>query len=106
LLGIALAGINIAVLRLPDPLTITAILLATIVAAATVIGTGRPSVLANAILGAAALGMLYAIAVRHGMGRGDFYLAVAVGANLGAYRLSAVVAATILASAAPLPLSC
>jgi prepilin signal peptidase PulO-like enzyme (type II secretory pathway) len=31
------------------------------------------------------------------MGRGDAYLAVAVGANLGAYRFSAVIAATIMA---------
>jgi leader peptidase (prepilin peptidase)/N-methyltransferase len=96
-LGIALAGINIAVLRLPDPLTIAATVLATSLAAATAIATGQPSGLLGALLGAAALGALYAVAVRHGMGRGDAYLAVAIGANLGAYRFSTVVTATVLA---------
>jgi leader peptidase (prepilin peptidase) / N-methyltransferase len=62
LLGVALAGIDIAVLRLPDPLTITATLIAMSVAAATAIGAGRPGVL----LGAAALGVLYAVAARYG----------------------------------------
>ncbi|GAA0475444.1 hypothetical protein Aca07nite_84300 [Actinoplanes capillaceus] len=97
LLGVALASIDIAVLRLPDPLTITATGLATTLAATTAITTGRPGVLVTTLLGAAALGALYAVAVRRGMGRGDAYLAVAIGANLGAHRFSAVITATILA---------
>jgi leader peptidase (prepilin peptidase) / N-methyltransferase len=96
LLGIALAGIDLAVLRLPDPLTLTAAATTLSVAAAASIATAHPGILAGAVIGAAALGGSYYLAgVRYGMGRGDAALAFVLGANLGAYRATAVVAGAV-----------
>jgi leader peptidase (prepilin peptidase)/N-methyltransferase len=100
LCSVALADIDIAVLRLPDPLTTAATIIITILATTTAIVTGHPTILLTTFLGAALLGAVYAPAVRHGMGRGDAHLAVAIGANLGAYSLIAAATAataTILA---------
>ena len=97
LLGIALAFIDTAMFRLPDTLTTAAtagVLVLLGVAAAT---TGQPHPLIRAVVAALVLGLLYLIAVLApggGMGRGDAYLAVAVGACLGWRGLGTVADAT------------
>ena len=97
LLGIALAFIDTAMFRLPDPLTTaatTGVLILLGVAAAT---AGQPHPLIRAVAAALALGLLYLIAVLapgSGMGRGDAHLAVAVGACLGWRSLGTVADAT------------
>lgn len=96
LLGIALAGIDLAVHRLPDELTVASSLIVLACAATTAILTHRPGILLGTVLGALALGGWYGIAVRRGMGRGDAQLAIAIGAALGWYRFVTVLWATAL----------
>ncbi len=97
LLGTALAFIDTAVFRLPDPLTTAAtagVLVLLCIAAA---ATGQPHPLIRAALAALILGLLYLIAVLApggGMGRGDAQLAVTVGACLGWRGLGTVADAT------------
>jgi leader peptidase (prepilin peptidase)/N-methyltransferase len=97
LLGIALAWIDITVLRLPDTLTTaaTAGVLTLLGVAATT--SAQPHPLIRAVAAAVGLGLLYLIAVLvpgGGMGRGDAHLAVAIGACLGWRSLSTVTDAT------------
>jgi leader peptidase (prepilin peptidase)/N-methyltransferase len=96
LLGIALAGIDLAVHRLPDQLTVASGLLVFGCAATTAVLTHRPGILLGTLLGAVALGGWYGIAVRFGMGRGDAQLAIVIGAALGWYGLTTVIWATAL----------
>jgi leader peptidase (prepilin peptidase)/N-methyltransferase len=102
LLGVALAFIDGAVHRLPDPLTAaaTAGALAALTAATTV-GGGHPAALLRAILAAAALAAFYLILIllpATGMGPGDGKLAVPIGLCLGYLPTTAVITATLAAN--------
>ncbi len=97
LLGVALALIDAAVLRLPDTLTVAAGVGVLVLLGAAAVATGQPHALVRALLAALGLGLLYLIAVLAGMGRGDGQLAPIVGACLGWISIAAVLAATIAA---------
>ncbi|WP_203919706.1 prepilin peptidase [Rugosimonospora africana] len=96
LLGVALASLDRAVLRLPDPLTLAAAASTLTLAAAASIITQHPGILLGALIGATAQGGFYYLAgVRHGMGRGDAMLAFALGAALGWLHLTTVLAGVV-----------
>jgi leader peptidase (prepilin peptidase) / N-methyltransferase len=97
LLGVALALIDTAVHRLPDPLTLTAAGGALLLLAVAAIATDNPHALLRAVLAALGLGLVYLIPILAGtgMGRGDGQLALVIGACLGWISISTVITATI-----------
>jgi leader peptidase (prepilin peptidase) / N-methyltransferase len=100
LLGVALALIDAAVHRLPDPLTVAAILgvLPLLVVAAA--ATGDYPALIRAVLGGLGLGAVYLVpilATSTGMGRGDGHLAVVIGVCLAWVSIAAILTATVAA---------
>jgi leader peptidase (prepilin peptidase)/N-methyltransferase len=97
LLGVALAIIDTAVHRLPDPLTLTAAGGALLLLAVAAITTDNPHALLRAVLAALGLGLVYLIPILAGtgMGRGDAQLALVIGACLGWTSISTVITATI-----------
>lgn len=85
LLGIALAVIDAAVHRLPDPLTTAATGGVLVVLIADAVTSGDATGLVRALACSAALGAVYLIAVLApaGMGRGDAHLALSLGMVCG-----------------------
>ncbi|MBT8225648.1 MAG: prepilin peptidase [Dactylosporangium sp.] len=98
LLGIALALIDTAVHRLPDPLTTAATGGVGLVLTAEAITSGEVDPLIRALACAAGLALVYLVAILApgGMGRGDGALAVSIGLLLGRISVPAVVLATVL----------
>lgn len=102
LLGIALAHIDLAVLRLPDVLTVAAGLGSLALLGAAAIATDNFGSLWQALAGGLGLGALYLLPILSktlGMGRGDGMLAVVVGVNVGWLGLDALVTATVVTAA-------
>lgn len=98
LLGIALAFIDVAVLRLPDALTLVAGVGSLGLLSVAAVVTHSPGNVWQALAGGVGLGAVYAVAVLSrtvGMGRGDAMLAVVVGLNVGWLGLGALVTATL-----------
>lgn len=100
LFGVALALIDVAVLRLPNTLTATAFSGVIVLLAVAAAATNQPRALVRAVLAAVGLGLLYLIAVLapgSGMGTGDARLAPVIGACLGWLSITAVLQATVAA---------
>jgi leader peptidase (prepilin peptidase) / N-methyltransferase len=100
LLGVALAAIDAAVHRLPDPLTIAAALGALLLLSGAAATTGDHHALIRAVLSGIGLGAVYLVpilATSTGMGRGDGQLALAIGLCLGWVSVAAVITATVAA---------
>jgi leader peptidase (prepilin peptidase)/N-methyltransferase len=98
LFGVALTLVDVAVKRLPDPLTNTATLGALAALTAGTLAGASPAVLLRAVLAAAGLSVFYLVLVLlpgTGLGAGDAKLAPAVGLCLGYRSLGALVLATI-----------
>lgn len=96
LLGVALAFVDVAVLRLPDPLTVAA------GAGSLALFAGPAGGLGPALGGGVGLGAVYLAPILSktmGMGRGDGMLAVVVGVNVGWLGFDALVVATVAAAA-------
>ncbi|GIJ62184.1 type 4 prepilin-like proteins leader peptide-processing enzyme [Virgisporangium aurantiacum] len=102
LLGIALAYVDLAVLRLPDALTVAAGLGSLALLGVAAVATDSPGRWWQALAGGLGLGVLYSIPILSramGMGRGDRMLAVVVGINVGWLGLAALVTATVATAA-------
>jgi len=98
LFGVVLALVDVAVKRLPDPLTGTAAFGALAALTAGTLAGASPAVLLRAVLAAAGLSVFYLVLVLlpgTGLGAGDAKLAPAVGLCLGYRSLGVVVLATI-----------
>ncbi|GAA1033205.1 hypothetical protein GCM10009557_34220 [Virgisporangium ochraceum] len=98
LLGIALAFVDVAVLRLPDILTVVAGLGSFVLLGAAAVAAGRPGILWQVLAGGVGLGALYLVPIMSktmSMGRGDGMLAVVVGLNVGWLGFAALVTATM-----------
>jgi leader peptidase (prepilin peptidase)/N-methyltransferase len=100
LLGLVLAVLDAAVLRLPDPLTLAAALGTGLALSAAAITTGHYGNLLRAVVCALVLAAVYLMAVLApgtGMGRGDAQLALVIGLCLGWVSVTAVITATVAA---------
>jgi len=100
LLGVALAIVDAAVHRLPDPLTVAAALGALLLLSMAAVTTGDYPALLRALLSGLGLGAVYLVPIlagSTGMGRGDGQLALAIGVCLGWVSIAAVLTATIAA---------
>jgi leader peptidase (prepilin peptidase)/N-methyltransferase len=98
LLGIALAHVDFAVLRLPDALTVAAGLGSVALFGAAAVANDSVGSLWRALAGGLGLGALYLLPILSramGMGRGDGMLAVVVGINVGWLGFDALVTATL-----------
>ncbi|GAA1025664.1 hypothetical protein GCM10009557_00460 [Virgisporangium ochraceum] len=102
LLAVALAFVDVAVMRLPDTLTVTACVGSLGLLGIAAIATGSAFHLGRAIVGGVGLGALYLVPIlwsAMGMGRGDGMLAVVVGMNVGWLGLDALVTSTLATAA-------
>ncbi len=100
LLGVALAAIDAAVHRLPDPLTVAAVLGALLLLCVAAVATDDYPALIRSVLAALGLGLVYLVpilATSTGMGRGDGQLALTIGACLGWVSIPAVLTASVAA---------
>jgi leader peptidase (prepilin peptidase)/N-methyltransferase len=97
LLGIPLAGIDIGVHRLPDPLTTAATSGVLVLLVVDAIETGDVGGLLRGVACSAGLGAGYLIAVLTpaGMGRGDAHLAISLGLVCGQISVPTVWVATL-----------
>jgi leader peptidase (prepilin peptidase)/N-methyltransferase len=102
LFGLVLALVDVAVKRLPDPLTSTATLGALAALTAGILTGANPTALLRAVLAAAGLTVFYLVLVLlpgTGLGAGDAKLAPAVGLCLGYLAVVvATIAGTLLAA--------
>jgi leader peptidase (prepilin peptidase)/N-methyltransferase len=93
-----MAFIDVAVLRLPDALTVAAGVGSLCALGVAAVATDSPGNLWRALAGGLGLGVVYALPILSntmGMGRGDGMLAVVVGLNVGWLGLDALVTATL-----------
>jgi leader peptidase (prepilin peptidase)/N-methyltransferase len=100
LLGIVLAVVDVAVFRLPDPLTLAAAAGALLLLSADALTSGHYAPLVRSVLCALGLGGVYLapiLASAAGMGRGDGQLALVIGLCLGWISVAAVAAGTVAA---------
>jgi leader peptidase (prepilin peptidase)/N-methyltransferase len=100
LLSVALALIDAAVHRLPDPLTVAATIGALLLLCVAALATGDDRALLRAVLAGLGLGAVYLVPIlttSTGMGRGDGQLAVTIGVCLGWISITALLTATIAA---------
>lgn len=105
-LGVLLALVDIAVLRLPDPLVLAAFVAAAGLLPVAAVVEGRPGRLLTAALGGLACGVGYfvlALVPGARLGYGDVKLGAVLGLYLGWLGWFAVVAAALLAPLANLP---
>lgn len=101
LLGVPLAAIDLRRRRLPDALTLTAIMVIACAMVAVAAGVGTAAVLGAAVAGGVGLTLAHLVvhlAAPGSLGAGDVKLAGSVGAVLGAIGWQAVLLGALLAS--------